>query len=126
IAHAWVFPGRSTITADETVCLGRSLRSLRDGSLDRGFIRAGSPPFPMILNYFPALRRDMAQVQDRSNPWSGLPGDGRLIALPRLLTTLTSLVPMVTLAFFWLRGRRGVYAATFGAGLLAFSPTLLA
>jgi hypothetical protein len=118
--------GTSSVTADETVYLSLSLRSLREGTLDRGFIRAGLPPFPMILNYFPALRRDGTQRQDRSNPWTGLPGDGRLIALPRFLTTLTTLVPIVTLAFFWLRERRGVYAATFGVGLLAFSPTLLA
>ena len=125
VQTSW-FRETSSITFDETYNLSLSLRSLRKGALDRQFIWAGTAPFPMILNYFPALGWDMAQVQNRSDPGSGVPGDGRLIALPRLLTTLTSLVPMVTLAFFWLRERRGVYAATFGAGLLAFSPTLLA
>ncbi|HJT75716.1 MAG TPA: phospholipid carrier-dependent glycosyltransferase, partial [Gemmataceae bacterium] len=121
------FRRSSSVTVDETFYLSVSLRSLRQGALDRQFIRAGSAPLPMILNYFPLLFGDRAALaQDRSNPWSGMPGDARLIAGPRLLNTLTSLVPLVGVVFFWLRARRGLAAATFAAAVLAFSPSLLA
>jgi hypothetical protein len=120
------FRGTTSVTVDETFYLSVSIRSLRQGFLDSSFMRAGVAPLPMILNCFPALGWDDLRDQDRSRPWRGMPGDDRLIALPRLFTTLTSLVPLVILAFFWLKARRGIFAATFGAGLLAFSPTLLA
>ncbi|HEV3122561.1 MAG TPA: hypothetical protein VGY53_11690, partial [Isosphaeraceae bacterium] len=120
------FRNSTSVTVDETFYLSLSIRSVGHRALAGGFMRAGVAPLPMILNYFPTLRRDAIQDDDRSHPWIGRPGDGQLIALPRLLTTLTSLVPLVALAFFWLKARRGLFAATFGAGLLAFSPTLLA
>jgi hypothetical protein len=114
----------TSITVDEKLYLSLAINSVHKGALDPGLARAGSAPLPIVLNYIPALLHNTPTP--RAHPWRGEPGDGSLIALPRLFTTLTSLVPLVFLAYFWLEARHGRCAAAIGAGLLAFSPTMLA
>jgi Ca2+/Na+ antiporter len=118
------FRDSTSMTVDETLNLGLSLNALHEGSLDRGMMHLGTAPLPIVVSYLPALWRVTPQL--RAHPWIGQPGDSALIARPRLLTTLTTLVPLVIVAYFWLEARRGRFAAALGAGLMAFSPTLLA
>src|SRR5262249_4406469 len=101
-----------------------AINSVQKWALDPGLMRAGSAPLPILLNYVPTLLRNTPAA--RPHPWRGEPGDGTMVASPRLLTTLTTLVPLIFLSYFWLDARRGRLAATLGAGLLAFSPTMLA
>jgi hypothetical protein len=114
----------ASVTADETYYLSSALRSLHRGGLDPDLIKTGVAPLPIALNYLTVLRTD--PEGPRGDPWKGRAGDLELIDAPRMLTTLTSLVPLVILAFGLLAARRGLVAGTVGAGLLAFSPTLLA
>jgi hypothetical protein len=116
----------TSVTFDEPNYLRFSINTFNQGELDGAFFKLGSAPLPMMVNTLPALMWDALKGRNRPAAWDAMVFDGRLIALPRLLTTLTSLVPLVALAFFWLKARRGLFAATFGAGLLAFSPSLLA
>jgi hypothetical protein len=114
----------ASVTADETYYLSVAIRSLQQVGLDPDLIRSGAAPLPIVLNYMPVL--GTATKDSRHDPWRGLPGDHRLIYGPRVLTTLSSLIPLLLLTFGWLWARRGLAAATVGAGLLAFSPTMLA
>jgi len=118
---------RSTsITADEGYYLGAAIRSLQAGRLDPDLVKFGVAPLPIVVNYLPWLGLGGVPAEPRGDPWMPRAGDRGRIDGPRLATTLTSLVPLVVLAFAWLRRRRGLGAATLGAGLLAFSPTMLA
>ncbi|WP_165249754.1 glycosyltransferase family 39 protein [Paludisphaera soli] len=113
----------SSITYDETFYLGAGVRTLQEGRLDPDLAAHGTAPLPILTNVVPAAW--LGGARPRAEAWKGS-GDRESIAGPRLLTTLTTLVPLVVLAFEWLRRRRGLAAATVGAGMLAFSPALLA
>jgi hypothetical protein len=114
----------ASVTIDESYYLSVAIRSVQRGALDTDLIRAGSAPLPIALNCIPAVLT--ASAAPRDEPFRGDPSDRGLIYRSRLLTTLSSLIPLLLLAFGWLRPRRGLAAATVATGLLAFSPTMLA
>jgi hypothetical protein len=114
----------ASVTADETYYLSIALRSLQQGQLDPHLIQTGVAPVPIALNYLTVLGTPSKEPRD--DPWKGRTGDRNLIYAPRLQTTLTTLVPVVVLAFGWLAARHGLVAGGVGAGLLTFSPTMLA
>ncbi|AMV39990.1 phospholipid carrier-dependent glycosyltransferase [Planctomyces sp. SH-PL62] len=125
VAQTGRFRASSSITYDETFFLGAGVKSLHEGRLDPDLATHGTAPLPMLVNVIPSLWSSGGAARARTNAWEGS-GDRALIAGPRLLTTMTTLVPLVVMGFAWLHRRRGLLAATVGAGMLAFSPALLA
>lgn len=113
-----------SITYDETFYLREGIKTLHGGALDGDLARLGVAPLPIALNLAPGVW--LAGANADHDVYAPRPGNRRLIAIPRLLTTLTTLVPLVLLAFGWLNSRRGLAAAILGAGMLATSPSLLA
>jgi hypothetical protein len=114
----------ASVTADETYYLSIALRSLQQGQLDPHLIQTGVAPVPIALSYLTVL--GTPSKEPRNDPWKGRTGDRNLIYAPRLQTTVTTLLPLVVLAFGWLAARHGLLAGGVGAGLLTFSPTMLA
>jgi hypothetical protein len=114
----------ASVTFDETYYLSVALRSLRRGGFDPDLINTGVAPLPIALNYMSVLGTATREPSDDLS--KGVPGDSKLIRLPRVQSTLASVIPLVLLVFGWLRARRGLLPAAFGAGLLTFSPTILA
>ncbi|MDG3004208.1 hypothetical protein [Paludisphaera mucosa] len=114
----------SSITYDETFYIGVGVKTLHGGGLDADLTKFGVAPLPLALNMVPGVW--LAGASPHQDVWAPRPDNRRLIDVPRMLTTLTTLVPLILLAFGWLHHRRGLLAATLGAGMLATSPSLLA
>lgn len=120
---SWIRSTKS-ITFDETFYLSCGLQTIHDGRLDPRLAAHGVAPLPIVLQHLPALA--FAERQARPRPWDGQPGDAQLIRGPRLLTSLLTGIPLVGLVYGWLFRRRGKGAATFGAMVVALSPTIVA
>lgn len=114
----------SSITYDETFYLREGELTLRGGGLDVDLMNLGVAPLPIAVNMVPGLW--LAGVDPNHDAYAPEPGNRRLIDAPRLLTTCTTLLPLILLAFGWLHARRGLTAAAAGAAMLAASPSLLA
>ncbi|WP_165071775.1 glycosyltransferase family 39 protein [Paludisphaera rhizosphaerae] len=112
-----------SLTYDETFYLREGIKTLHGGRLDRDLVKFGVAPLPIALNMVPGVW--LAGSDASHDVYATHPGNNRLITLPRLITTCTTLVPLVLLSFGWLLGRRGLTAAILGAGMMATSPSLL-
>lgn len=115
--------GSMSLTYDETFYLREGINTLHGGELDRDLVKFGVAPVPIALNIVPGVW--LANADASHDVYAPSPGNHRLITFPRLITTCTTLVPLILLAFGWLHGRRGLAAAILGAGMLATSPSLL-
>ena len=118
------FQSRKSATFDETFYLSCALQSVHDGVLDRELVRKGTAPLPIVISWLtPALGNG---GQPRPDRWQSQLGDAAYVRFARSLHTLIIGVATVWLVFGWLVRRRGLWAATCGGGVLAFSPTMLA
>ncbi|MEE3369465.1 MAG: glycosyltransferase family 39 protein [Planctomycetota bacterium] len=118
------FQSRKSATFDETFYLSCALQSVRDGGLDRELVRKGTAPLPIVISWLaPALGNG---GQPRPDRWQSQVGDATYVQFARSLHALLIGVATVWLVFGWLVRRRGLWAATCGGGVLAFSPTMLA
>jgi hypothetical protein len=120
---AW-FRARHSLTFDETLYLSLSVRSVRHGGLDPGFVNSGIAPLPMMLTYFPALW--FAPGADRQDLWEGAPDDPQRIVEPRIANSVLIGLPLIGVVLVWLARRRGLLAAGLGGALMACSPTIVA
>ncbi len=123
IQAAW-FRHTKSITFDETLYLGSALETLHDGKLDPRLASLGVAPLPIALNYLPSL--SFILPQQRPSLAEGKPEDAHLIHGPRLTNSILMGVPLLLIVSAWLLRRRGVVAAAAGAGLMAFSPSIIA
>ncbi|NUQ62827.1 MAG: phospholipid carrier-dependent glycosyltransferase [Pirellulales bacterium] len=123
VQTAW-FRHTKSITFDETYYLGCSLQTLHDGRLDPRLASQGVAPLPIFLNYLPAL--SFAKPEDRPIAWQGKLRDPELIRGPRLITSVLAGLPLLLAVSIWLYSRKGAAAAAAGAGLMAFSPSIIA
>ncbi len=120
---AWLRHTKS-VTYDETFFLSCSLQTLHDGELDKRLCSLGVAPLPILLQYLPPL--SLSGGEDRPDTWDGQPNDSRLISGPRLVSSIVVGLPLMLLVACWLYQRQGATAAALGAGLVAFSPSILA
>lgn len=123
VEAAW-FRRTNSITVDETFYLSCGLQTVHDGWLDPRLARFGVAPLPVLIDYVIPLASTDGQV--RPDPWEPAPGDRALIDGPRLINAILGGVALVALVFAWLYRRRGLAAASFGAGMIALSPTIVA
>lgn len=124
LAEAAWFQRTNGITFDETFYLSCGLQTVHDRRLDPRLAQSGVAPLPVLVDYVPPLI--FAPTQERPNPWLAHPGDRALIDGPRLINTLVGGVAIVAVVFVWLYRRRGLAAASFGAGMVGLSPTIVA
>ncbi len=118
------FRRTTSLTFDETFFLNCGLQTVHDGWLDPRICAEGVAPLPIMLDYL--LPLSLTGGENRPDRWKGEPHDGRLIAGPRLANSIVVGLPLVFCVSWWLFKRQGTLAAALGAGLVAFSPTMLA
>lgn len=123
VQTSW-FRHTKSITFDETYFLSCGLQTIHDGRLDSRICSQGVAPLPILLDYL--LPLSFVGVEARPTPWEGQAQDARLIYGPRLANSLLVGLPLVFVVSWWLFKRRGVMAGIVGAGLIAFSPSVVA
>ncbi len=123
LLQATWFRQTKSITFDETYFLSCALQTVHDGKLDTRICSQGIAPLPILLDYLLPLR---GQGENRPTPWEGRPQDARLIVGPRLMNSILVGLPLLLLVSGWLFLRQGTPAALAGAGLLVFSPSIVA
>jgi len=118
------FRRTTSLTFDETYFLSCALQTVHDGRLDPRICSQGVAPLPIMLDYL--LPLSLVGGENRPDPWEGQPHDAHLINGPRLANSIMVGLPLVFCVSGWLFKRQGIIAAALGAGLVAFSPTLVA
>jgi len=124
LAQTRLFRQSKSITCDETLYVSCAVQTVHDGWLDPRLSQSGVGPLPIVLCCVPAAA--MAGRAERPHEWKGLASDPPIVDRARLLNAALVGVPLVLTVYVWLLVRRGTWAATVGAGLVAFSPSLLA
>lgn len=113
-----------SVTFDETIYLSGALQTLHDGRLDPRLAAVGVAPLPILLEYLVPL--SFAEREKRPSLAEGKLQDARLIDGPRLSNSILVGLPLLLIVSAWLYRRRGLVAAAVGAGLVAFSPSIIA
>jgi hypothetical protein len=121
--QAGAFSSSNSVTYDETFYAGSAENTIFHRRLDPELVRHGVAPVPVIACYLvPAW---FMSVNPRVDRWAPGANDRWLVAQARLLNALISGVSLIVLVFGWLLRRHGRWAATVGAGLVTFSPSLV-
>lgn len=120
---AW-FQQTASATFDETLYLSCALETVRIGRLDPTLALKGTAPLPVLLEWLPTAIR--AGGRERPDRWQGMLEDPPLVTSARRTTACVIGLPLLVAVSSWLTRRRGVMAGILGAGLTAFSPSILA
>lgn len=123
LLQATWFRNSKSITYDETFYLSCALQTIHDGKIDHRIGTAGIAPLPIFVDYLIPLSFVGGEV--RPGTWEGQPQDSRLILGPRLANSIFIGLGLVVLVSVWLFKRKGAMAAALGAGLIAFSPSIV-
>lgn len=124
LVETGAFRQQKSLTYDETFYLSCTLQSIHDRQLDVRLAAWGVAPLPILIDYF--LPLTFSQRQNRLDPWEGQLNDAQLIHGPRFANTLLIGTALVLVVSIWLYRRHSLLAAVLGAGLVVFSPSILA
>lgn len=119
------FRQTKSITYDESFYLSCALRTLQSGRLDPRLASNGVAPLPVMLAHLAPLSLGQRE-REEPDLSRRIFQSARLIGGPRLATAILIGLPLVLTVAVWLYRRKGILAAATGAGLVAFSPSIIA